>query len=86
MCNVSVIQLPFAKIRLFCFPPKLISLIHLKIGKDNLSFKRCDSCDSYFREENNFEIIIIYIYILVYSSIVQVGEYLTVTTVTIVTT
>ncbi len=63
MCKKSVIQLPFAKIRLFCFPSKLISLIHLKIGKDNLSFKRCDSCDSYFREENNFEIIIIYIYI-----------------------
>ena len=86
MCKKSVIQLPFANIRHFFHPPKHISLIHLKIGKDNLSFKRCDSCDSYFREENNFEIIIIYIYIIVYSSIVQVGEYLTVTTVTIVTT
>ena len=34
MCKLSVIQLSSANIRLFCFTPKLISLIHLKIEKE----------------------------------------------------
>ena len=39
-----------------------------------------------FAKKTTLKINYIHIYIIVYSSIVQVGEYLTVTTVTIVTT